>query len=95
MKSRSIIGNDACRAKLLAVLLVLPFISACGGGGAGGTASAPASGSLDSLFGTAGKVTTDLGSTGDRPSALVLQPNDKLVAAGFSGGDFALSRYFP
>jgi len=75
------------------VLLVLPFISTCGGRGGGGTVAAPASGSLDSLFGTAGKVTTDLGSTGDRASALVLQPNGKLVAAGSANGDFTLARY--
>ncbi len=88
MKSRSIVGDGARRGRLLAVLLLLPFISTCGGGGGGDAASAPASGSLDSLFGTAGKVTTDWGSTGDRASALVLQPNGKLVTAGKVATDF-------
>ena len=55
-------------------------------------------GSLDPTFGVGGKVTTDFGSS-DVASALVLQPDGKLVAAGgvqFDGpGDFALARYLP
>jgi uncharacterized delta-60 repeat protein len=51
-------------------------------------------GSLDPTFGTGGLVTTDFGGI-DRGFALVLQPDGKLVAAGFSGGDFALARYLP
>ncbi len=54
-------------------------------------------GSLDPTFGTGGKVTTDFAAR-DGARALVLQPDGKLVAAGFSEDindniDFALARY--
>src|SRR5437879_3346325 len=56
-----------------------------------------ASGSLDTSFGTGGKVTTPIGSIDDEAFALVLQPDGKLVAAGYTYGgnsiDFALVRY--
>ena len=49
-------------------------------------------GSLDTSFGTDGTVTTAIGVA----TALVLQPDGKLVAAGFSrNGEFALARYTP
>src|SRR5262249_27398652 len=54
-------------------------------------------GSLDTKFGGTGKVTTSIGSGDDAAKALVLQPDGKLVAAGYStnGGHFviALDRY--
>src|SRR5437773_237131 len=54
-------------------------------------------GDLDPSFGTGGKVTTPSGSNG-YINALVLQPDGKLVAAGYtqnngSNSDFALVRY--
>src|SRR5438874_185420 len=56
-----------------------------------------ANGSLDTAFGTGGKVTTSFGSQEDDAYALVVQPDGKLVAAGvvFNGvrWDFALARY--
>src|SRR5439155_1249387 len=56
-----------------------------------------ATGGLDSTFGTGGKVTTSIGSVDDKAIALVLQPDGKLVAAGYSKGGsniaFALARY--
>src|SRR3989441_110338 len=69
--------------------------------GANGTAFAlvryNANGSLDSSFGTGGKVTTPIGSIDDEPFALVLQPDGKLVAAGYTDNGstiaFALVRY--
>jgi len=55
-------------------------------------------GTLDRSFGTGGRVTTDFGA-GEQATALVVQPDGKLVAAGFAsndtGGDFALARYRP
>ena len=62
-------------------------------------------GRLDPTFGTGGRVITDFGG-GDIALALVLQPDGKLVAAGFSEfqspnpiphdeRDFALARYLP
>ena len=54
-------------------------------------------GSLDSSFGTGGKVTTAVGSDSDIGRAIALQPDGKIVAAGYSavvgGENFALVRY--
>jgi uncharacterized delta-60 repeat protein len=51
-------------------------------------------GSLDTNFGTGGKVTTDIGSgTSDYAYSLILQPDGKLVVAGLSSDDFAVVRY--
>ena len=57
-------------------------------------------GRLDPSFGTGGKLTTDFGGLFNGASALVLQPDGKLVAAGHGGfseteEDFALVRYLP
>jgi uncharacterized delta-60 repeat protein len=62
-----------------------------------------ADGTLDTGFGTGGKVTTVFsGSATDRASALLIQPDGKIVAggqasfsSGTSGVDFALARYLP
>lgn len=54
-----------------------------------------ADGHLDATFGLGGTVTTDFGGA-EFALALVLQPDGKLVAAGFTGGDerdFALARF--
>jgi len=57
-------------------------------------------GSLDPTFGGPGWVTTAIGASLDEANALVIQPDGKLVAAGFTvaGGNwagFALARYLP
>ena len=58
-----------------------------------------ADGTLDRTFGGDGKVTTDFGSGSDDDviNALALQPDGKIVVAGYStvsgGNDFALARY--
>jgi uncharacterized delta-60 repeat protein len=56
-------------------------------------------GSLDTSFGTGGKVLTDIGGQGDVISAIALQPDGKIVAAGFSFTenifDFSVARYNP
>jgi uncharacterized delta-60 repeat protein len=56
-----------------------------------------ADGSLDTSFGSGGKVLTAIGSGSDGAGALVRQPDGKLVAAGWSSNglnnDFALARY--
>jgi len=55
-------------------------------------------GSVDSSFGTAGKVTTDFGFR-DKVFALAIQPDGKIIAGGFAGDStdlnygFALARY--
>jgi uncharacterized delta-60 repeat protein len=55
-------------------------------------------GSLDSSFGTGGKVATDLGGIHEVAWGVALQPDGKIVVAGESGSsttikDFALARY--
>jgi len=62
-------------------------------------------GQLDQTFGTGGIVTTDFGATGadahaslDRAAAVTLQPDQKIIVAGFTRGDhqaFAAARYAP
>ncbi len=56
-----------------------------------------ADGTLDGTFGTGGKVTTPIGSSFDSASSVAIQPNGKIVAAGYgrngSNNDFALVRY--
>jgi uncharacterized delta-60 repeat protein len=51
-------------------------------------------GSLDPTFGSGGKVLTDIVS-GDHDAAyaLALQPDGKIVVAGYAASDFALARY--
>jgi uncharacterized delta-60 repeat protein len=54
-------------------------------------------GTLDLTFGTGGKVTTDIGSTGDVGQSVAIQTDGKLVVAGTSNNgdtyDFAVVRY--
>ena len=54
-------------------------------------------GSLDTSFDGAGKVTTPIGSSGDYGYGVVLQPDGKIVVAGYSYNgsnyDFAVARY--
>ena len=56
-------------------------------------------GSLDDGFGTRGQATTPVGTSSDAARALVLQPDGKLVAAGYSdvseSSQFALVRHDP
>src|SRR5581483_1020920 len=56
-----------------------------------------ASGSLDTSFNGSGKATTPIGASDDVARALVLQPDGRIVAAGYSSSagnlDFALARY--
>jgi uncharacterized delta-60 repeat protein len=60
-----------------------------------GLARYNADGSLDSGFGIRGKITIDFGGD-DRVNALALQPDGKIVAAGFADRlDFALARINP
>ena len=54
-------------------------------------------GSLDESFATLGKLITTVGGTDEGGSSVAIQPDGKIVVAGFSnvngGGDFALTRY--
>ncbi|WP_457353104.1 delta-60 repeat domain-containing protein [Roseateles sp. P5_D6] len=57
-----------------------------------------ADGTLDTTFGSGGRVTTSFGNGADKAYALLLQPDGKIVLGGDSsqganGSDFALARY--
>lgn len=55
-----------------------------------------ANGSIDNGFGSFGRVATDLGGAVDAATAMVLQPDGKMVVAGYTdaaGYDFAVLRY--
>jgi uncharacterized delta-60 repeat protein len=49
-------------------------------------------GTLDTTFGTGGKMVTDFGAD-DHAFSVALQADGKIVAAGMEGADFALARY--
>ncbi len=93
-------GNDYANA-----LVLQPDgkLVAAGWGDDGGTgvfalARYLPNGSLDTSFGSGGKVVTPVGTGSSGANALVLQPDGKLVAAGWSvsgDNDFALVRYNP
>jgi uncharacterized delta-60 repeat protein len=50
-------------------------------------------GSLDSGFGSGGKVVTDFFDNGASAFAVAIQPDNKIIAAGGASGSFALARY--
>jgi uncharacterized delta-60 repeat protein len=52
-------------------------------------------GTLDQSFGTAGIVTTDLGTRSDDARAIAIQPDGRIVLAGSAGEDVGLARYTP
>lgn len=53
-------------------------------------------GSIDTSFGTTGKVITDIGNDSTEAAyALAIQSDGKIVVAGTSGGDIAIVRYNP
>ncbi len=56
-------------------------------------------GTLDTSFGTGGKVATDFSGGDDRAESMALQPDGKIVLGGSAttgtGADFALARYNP
>lgn len=50
-------------------------------------------GTLDSTFGASGRVTTDFNGTSDFATAVAIQPDGKIVAAGYFDTNFAVARY--
>ncbi len=50
-------------------------------------------GSLDATFGSGGRVRSDFGTSADAAGDAVVQADGKIVAAGLSGGNFAVARY--
>ncbi|WP_347069851.1 T9SS type A sorting domain-containing protein [Flavobacterium sp. WV_118_3] len=50
--------------------------------------------SIDTTFGTSGKVTTDFGTnTYSESLAMAIQSDDKIILVGYTGNDFAVARY--
>jgi hypothetical protein len=64
-----------------------------GVGGGFGLVRYQSDGALDETFGTHGVVTTDFSETIDAGAAIGLQPNGKIVVAGWAADTFALARY--
>ena len=59
-----------------------------------GIARVNANYTVDSTFGTAGKVNTTFGTnTTNEAFDMTIQSDDKIIAVGYSGNDFALARY--
>lgn len=52
-------------------------------------------GTLDNDFGGDGIVTTDFGLANDLANAMYLMPDGRILAAGYSGNDWAIARYLP
>ncbi len=52
-------------------------------------------GTLDPAFGTGGIVSIDIRNGDDQVSAVAIQPDGKIVVAGYSNTDFALARFKP
>ena len=52
-------------------------------------------GLLDNSFGIGGKVTTPIGAGEAVARAVLIQPDKKIVAAGYARGGFAVARYLP
>ena len=85
------ITQDFKRSTVILILILANFISVSE------NAFAAADDSLDTSFGTAGKVTTAIGGAADEISSVILQSDGKIIAAGYShngsNGDYALVRY--
>ena len=59
-----------------------------------GIARVNANYTVDTTFGTAGKVTTTFGTnTTNEAFDMAIQTDDKIIAVGYTGNDFALARY--
>jgi len=59
-----------------------------------GIARVNANYTVDSAFGTAGKVTTTFGTnTTNEAFDMTIQADDKIIAVGYTANDFALARY--
>jgi uncharacterized delta-60 repeat protein len=59
-----------------------------------GIARVNANYTVDSTFGTAGKVTTTFGTnTTNEAFDMAIQSDDKIIAVGYTGNDFAIARY--
>jgi uncharacterized delta-60 repeat protein len=78
-------------------LVISAFIASLAACGGGGSPAAPASGSLDSSFGSGGIVTTAIGLDANGGGVVAVQSDGKVVQAGHckngTAMDFCLARY--
>ena len=58
-----------------------------------GVARVKANYSVDTTFGTSGKLTTTFGNTTNEAFDVAIQSDDKIIAVGYTGNDFAMARY--
>jgi uncharacterized delta-60 repeat protein len=92
-------GNDSIAAVAIQAdgrILAAGKVDASVGDSEFGLARYEPDGTLDSTFGGDGMVTTSFGVAPDGASDLVIQPDGRIVAAGFAGGhrrQFGLARY--
>lgn len=92
--------DDQCRAMAVQSDGKIVLVGFCGNGTNKDFALAryTANGVADSTFGTFGKVTTAFGTGNDAAYTVAIQPDNKIVAAGYgvtSNSDFAVARYKP
>lgn len=89
------LGGVLDRADALALLPDGRMVAAGSDGSNFALARFTSSGSLDSSFSGDGKALTNIDEGGDVITALALQPDGKLITAGYtsSGSDFVLARY--
>jgi uncharacterized delta-60 repeat protein len=94
-KAYASFGNRAAaQARDITVLPTGQIVSVGTARGNFAVARFTSDGALDSDFDQDGMATTDIGSPGDVATALALNPDGTIYAAGTSGGDFAVVRYF-
>jgi uncharacterized delta-60 repeat protein len=75
--------------------LVVVGVATTGGDSAFVLARFTPDGRLDTTFNGTGMVTTDFGATDDNAKAVTIQPDGKIVAAGWSADGIAIARYLP
>jgi uncharacterized delta-60 repeat protein len=94
-------GSDSSQVHALALqqdgkIVAAGFKSVSGGGDNFALARYNSNGSLDTSFGSSGRVITDIAGGHDQAAALALYPGGKLVAAGFTATadyNFGIVRY--
>jgi hypothetical protein len=79
-------SRERCRTRLLALVIVVALFTP--------SAAGAAPGDLDPSFGAGGKVITDFGGEGQGEIlSAAIDSQDRIVAAGYRSGAYALARY--
>ena len=93
IKSVSSHHGDQTTGKNRRLVLATAFVMTTAIASIPSMASAASDGTLDTTFGTGGKVLTDIGGGQDMGNSTALQSDGKIIVAGSSGDDFAVVRY--